>query len=66
VALQENAKDLLAKPSHPVFDLVSRAWLERAVKTGTPQVTQASRHGLERVLDLALWMDLYSPTMAIA
>jgi asparagine synthase (glutamine-hydrolysing) len=66
VALQENAKDLLAKPSHPVFDLVSRAWLERAVKTDTPQVTQASRHGLERVLDLALWMDLYSPTMAIA
>jgi asparagine synthase (glutamine-hydrolysing) len=66
VALQENAKDLLAKPSHPVFDLVNRSWLERAVKIDTPQITQQSRHGLERTLDLALWMDLYSPTMRIA
>jgi asparagine synthase (glutamine-hydrolysing) len=66
VALQENAKDLLAKPSHPVFDLVNRSWLERAVKIDSPQITQASRHGLERTLDLALWMDLYSPTITLA
>ncbi|MEU4097564.1 asparagine synthase (glutamine-hydrolyzing) [Streptomyces sp. NPDC026673] len=65
VALQENAKDLLAKPSHPVFDLVSRTWLEDAVRTDTPVSTQAARHGLERALDLALWMDLYSPTIGV-
>ncbi|MCQ4079067.1 asparagine synthase (glutamine-hydrolyzing) [Streptomyces sp. RB6PN25] len=66
LALQDNAKDLLAKPSHPVFDLVDRAWLEQAVKVDTPQIHQASRHGLERTLDLALWMDLYSPTITLA
>ncbi|UNS95622.1 asparagine synthase (glutamine-hydrolyzing) [Streptomyces tubbatahanensis] len=65
-ALQENVKDLLAKPSHQVFDLVSRDWLESAVKVETPQITQASRRGLERVLDLALWMDMYAPTLTLA
>ncbi|MFJ4845780.1 asparagine synthase (glutamine-hydrolyzing) [Streptomyces sp. NPDC088733] len=66
VALRQNGKELLSKPSHPVFDLVSKAWLERAVKDDAPQHTQAARHGLERVLDLALWMDLYSPTVDTA
>ncbi|MFI2299709.1 asparagine synthase (glutamine-hydrolyzing) [Actinacidiphila glaucinigra] len=65
VALQDNARDLLARPAHPVFDLVSRTWLEDAVRTDTPVSTQAARHGLERALDLALWMDLYSPTIGI-
>ncbi|WP_431962213.1 asparagine synthase (glutamine-hydrolyzing) [Actinacidiphila sp. bgisy160] len=65
VALQENAKDLLARPSHPVFELVSRTRLEDAVRTDTPVSTQAARHGLERALDLALWMDLYTPTIGI-
>jgi asparagine synthase (glutamine-hydrolysing) len=66
VALQNNAKDLLAKPSHPVFEIVSKEWLEQAVKVDTPQITQASRHGLERALDLSLWMDMYSPTLTLA
>ncbi|MFI8993865.1 asparagine synthase (glutamine-hydrolyzing) [Streptomyces sp. NPDC053542] len=66
VALQGHIKDLLAKPSHPVFDLVSRDWLQRAVKVDVPQITQASRRGLERTLDLALWMDMYSPTITLS
>ncbi|MER7400373.1 asparagine synthase (glutamine-hydrolyzing) [Streptomyces sp. NPDC000151] len=66
VALQGHIKDLLAKPSHPVFDLVSRDWLRRAVKVDVPQITQASRRGLERTLDLALWMDMYSPTITLS
>ncbi|UNZ20745.1 asparagine synthase (glutamine-hydrolyzing) [Streptomyces sp. 891-h] len=65
-ALQENVKDLLAEPSHQVFDLVSREWLERAVKVETPQITQTGRRGLERVLDLALWMDMYHPTLTLS
>ncbi|MFI9029187.1 asparagine synthase (glutamine-hydrolyzing) [Streptomyces sp. NPDC053560] len=66
VALQGHIKDLLAKPSHPVFDLVSRDWLQRAVKVDVPQITQASRRGLERTLDLALWMDMYSPAITLS
>ncbi|MGK4908653.1 asparagine synthase (glutamine-hydrolyzing) [Streptomyces albus] len=64
--LQENVRDLLAKPSHQVFDLVNRDWLERAVKVDTPQIAQAGRRGLERALDLALWMDMYSPSITLS
>ncbi len=66
VALQNNVRELLADPSHQVFQIVSRDWLERAVKIDTPQTTQASRLGLERALDLAVWMDLYAPTITLA
>ncbi|POX43857.1 asparagine synthase (glutamine-hydrolyzing) [Streptomyces sp. Ru72] len=65
LALQEHAKDLLARPSHPVFDLVDRERLRRAAHRDTPQITQASRHGLERALDLALWLDLYTPDLSL-
>ncbi|GHK01294.1 asparagine synthetase B [Streptomyces sp. Y2F8-2] len=65
LALQEHAKDLLARPSHPVFDLVDRERLRRAAHRDTPQITQASRHGLERALDLALWLDLYTPELSL-
>ncbi|MEV5749060.1 asparagine synthase (glutamine-hydrolyzing) [Actinoallomurus sp. NPDC052308] len=63
VKLQENAREYLSTPDHAVFDIVSRDWLARAVEVDTPQITQASRHGLERTLDLALWLDMYKPTL---
>ncbi|MCX4815761.1 asparagine synthase (glutamine-hydrolyzing) [Streptomyces sp. NBC_01239] len=66
VALQDHAKDLLARPSHPVFDLVDRERLRQAAHRDTPIVTQAGRRGLERALDLALWMDLYKPEISLA
>ncbi|WP_329176352.1 asparagine synthase (glutamine-hydrolyzing) [Streptomyces sp. NBC_01477] len=66
VALQRSLQDLLTTPAHPVFDIVSRDWLKRAVAIASPQVTQASRRGLERTLDLALWMDIYHPTLDLA
>ncbi|MGW8377910.1 asparagine synthase (glutamine-hydrolyzing) [Streptomyces sp. ODS28] len=65
-ALKNNVRDILSKPSHPVFDIVSREWAERAVKVDTPQIQQASRRGLERTLDLALWIDMYSPTITLS
>ncbi|MEU5424799.1 asparagine synthase (glutamine-hydrolyzing) [Streptomyces olivoreticuli] len=65
VALQRQAKDLLSRPSHTVFDIVDRDWLRRAADHDSPQITQASRHGLERTLDLALWLDMYSPTIML-
>lgn len=66
IALQEHAKDLLARPSHPVFDLVDREGLRRAAHRDTPQVTQASRRGLERTLDLAHWMEMYAPEVSLS
>ncbi|MFH8484375.1 asparagine synthase (glutamine-hydrolyzing) [Streptomyces longisporoflavus] len=66
VALQEHVKDLLGEPGHPVFDLVDRDRVARAAGRDVPQITQASRRGLERTLDLALWLELYKPEIASA
>lgn len=66
LALQGHAKDLLARPSHPVFDLVDRDRVTRAARHDAPQITQASRRGLERTLDLALWLDLYKPDISLS
>ncbi|MET8472638.1 asparagine synthase (glutamine-hydrolyzing) [Streptomyces sp. NPDC006422] len=65
VALQEHAKDLLSRPSHRVFDLLDRERVAQAAHHDAPQITQASRRGLERTLDLALWLDLYNPELAL-
>ncbi|MWA15464.1 asparagine synthase (glutamine-hydrolyzing) [Streptomyces sp. BA2] len=66
VALQGHVKDLLAEPAHPVFDLVDRDRVKRAAGRDVPQITQASRRGLERTLDLALWLELYKPEISLA
>ncbi|MER7205135.1 asparagine synthase (glutamine-hydrolyzing) [Streptomyces sp. CB01635] len=66
VALQNQAKDLLARPSHRVFDLVDRERVTRAAHRDVPQTEQASRRGLERTLDLALWLDMYSPELVLS
>jgi asparagine synthase (glutamine-hydrolysing) len=65
VKLQKNAREYLSSPGHPVFDLVNRDWLARAVAAEAP-ITQASRHGLERTLDLALWLDMYKPVLKLS
>ncbi|MEB8336817.1 asparagine synthase (glutamine-hydrolyzing) [Streptomyces endophyticus] len=65
LALQEHAKDLLAKPSHRVFEIVDRDRLSVAAHRESPQITQASRRGLERTLDLALWLDMYDPELVL-
>ena len=65
-ALQDQAKDLLAQPAHPVFDLVDRDRLHRVAHRDTPVNTQSERRGLERALDLAVWLDMYRPDIELA
>ncbi|MFE4370559.1 asparagine synthase (glutamine-hydrolyzing) [Streptomyces sp. NPDC056835] len=65
VALQELAKDLLSHPSHRVFDLVDADRVRQAAERDTPQIGQASRRGLERTLDLAIWLDMYNPEITL-
>ncbi|QKW26235.1 asparagine synthase (glutamine-hydrolyzing) [Streptomyces seoulensis] len=60
-ALQGHVKELLARPGHPVFDLVDRERVREAAYRDAPVSTQAARRGLEKTLDLALWLDLYRP-----
>ncbi|UOB07944.1 asparagine synthase (glutamine-hydrolyzing) [Streptomyces sp. HP-A2021] len=65
VALRNQAKDLLAQPDHPVFDLVDPERLRQAAHRDTPVSSQAARRGLERTLDLAMWLDLYAPEVSL-
>ncbi|MEU2061131.1 asparagine synthase (glutamine-hydrolyzing) [Streptomyces sp. NPDC013455] len=65
-ALQDQVKELLARPSHRVFDLVDRERVRQAAERSAPVSTQAARRDLERTLDLAGWLDLYSPELALA
>jgi asparagine synthase (glutamine-hydrolysing) len=66
IALQEHAKDLLTNRSHPVFELVDRTRVRRAANSEAPQITQPLRRSLERTLDLALWLDLYTPELTLS
>ncbi|WBO68140.1 asparagine synthase (glutamine-hydrolyzing) [Streptomyces camelliae] len=65
-ALQEQVKELLARPSHPVFDLVDRERVRAAAEREEPVSTQVERRGLERALDLAGWLDAYSPEVELS
>ncbi|MFG2602446.1 asparagine synthase (glutamine-hydrolyzing) [Streptomyces sp. NPDC048514] len=65
-ALQDQAKDLLARPSHRVFDLVDRDRVRAAAERDAPVSTQVARRGLERTLDLARWLDLYAPELTLS
>jgi asparagine synthase (glutamine-hydrolysing) len=64
--LRAHASEYLSTPHHAVFDIVDRQWLAHAVDEKTPQVTQGSRKGLERTLDLALWLDMYHPALKLS
>ncbi|GAQ53927.1 asparagine synthase (glutamine-hydrolyzing) [Streptomyces acidiscabies] len=64
-ALRAQAKDLLTNPSHPVFDLVDRTHLHEIAHRTTQVNSQAGRRGLERALDLALWLEMYRPELSL-
>lgn len=64
-ALRQQCGDLLDTPGHPVFDLIDKTGLRQAVAADTPQIDQASRRDLERTLDLAVWIDMYTPTIKL-
>ncbi|QBJ89358.1 asparagine synthase (glutamine-hydrolyzing) [Streptomyces seoulensis] len=64
-ALQTQVMDLLAKPSHRVFDLLDREKVRRIAESGSLAGAQAARRGLERTLDLATWLDLYAPEVTL-
>ncbi|MGW4828811.1 asparagine synthase (glutamine-hydrolyzing) [Amycolatopsis sp. SB7-3] len=65
VALQSQAKEVLADIDSPVFELVNRDWVYDAVQADAATLTGQTRHGLDRVLDLHHWFDLYRPSVRL-
>ncbi|HEX3920999.1 MAG TPA: hypothetical protein VHY31_01780 [Streptosporangiaceae bacterium] len=64
-ALQRLAGEWLAQPGHPVFGLVRREWLDAAVRADPQTIGSALRNGLERTLDLAMWLDMHQPELLL-
>ncbi|MEY9855640.1 asparagine synthase (glutamine-hydrolyzing) [Catenulispora sp. GAS73] len=63
IALRSRVADLLSQPSHPVFDFVDPTTVRQLVDDSGSAILQSSRRGLERTLDMALWLEMYRPTV---
>ncbi|MDP9844819.1 asparagine synthase (glutamine-hydrolyzing) [Streptosporangium lutulentum] len=61
--LRDSAREVLSDAANPVFDIIDREGLRRAVEVDTPQAAPFARRALERALDLSLWLDMYKPTI---
>jgi asparagine synthase (glutamine-hydrolysing) len=64
-AIQEQAAELLGERDHEVFALVSPTRLRAAVGQDPATIDPAKRQQLERTLDLAIWIDVYRPQIAV-
>ncbi len=60
VALQQQAKEVLADQTHPVHAVLDQDWLTAIVDADVSRPSEA-RRGIDRVLDLYHWFDLYRP-----
>jgi asparagine synthase (glutamine-hydrolysing) len=63
--LQRQALALVAESAHPARDLLDFAWIRRAATLAADQVDRDARHGLERALDFATWIDVARPEFAL-
>lgn len=63
-ALLQQSKELLAADDR-VFDLVDRSVLEGITKQDPTTMPIDVRNGMERVLDLSMWLDIYKPEIRL-
>lgn len=64
-AIAHQTKEILAEPDNPVFGIVDRDWVHAAAETNPAQMPDDIRSGLDKVLDLHHWLDIYSPELEI-
>ncbi|MEQ0558739.1 asparagine synthase (glutamine-hydrolyzing) [Amycolatopsis sp. NEAU-NG30] len=64
-ALQQQVKEVLAEPGHSVFGLVDRSWAHRVSEVDPATMDPAARVGLDRLLDLYHWIEMYSPELQL-
>ncbi|WDV49948.1 asparagine synthase (glutamine-hydrolyzing) [Streptomyces coeruleorubidus] len=63
-ALLQQCKELLSTDD-PVFDLVDRSRLEEITRRDSDAMPIDVRNGMERVLDLSTWLDIYRPELRL-
>ncbi|MEV5650675.1 asparagine synthase (glutamine-hydrolyzing) [Nocardia sp. NPDC052254] len=64
-ALQQQAKEIAAAGDAPVFELIDRQWLERAVAMDASRLDTHLRMGLDRIIDLHTWLEMYAPDLRL-
>jgi asparagine synthase (glutamine-hydrolysing) len=64
--LQRQARELAAQAGHPVFQLIDREWLRGAVAVDPARVPRGTRNGIEEILNLAVWLELYRPEIRLS
>ncbi|MBP2321590.1 asparagine synthase (glutamine-hydrolyzing) [Kibdelosporangium banguiense] len=64
-ALQQQAKEVLTERNAPVFSLMDRGWLHRMSEVDPVTMSATQRIGIDRMLDLHHWFDLYSPELQL-
>jgi asparagine synthase (glutamine-hydrolysing) len=64
--LQQQAKDLLADRHHPVLELIDYDWLTEASECDPAAIPANVRRGIDRILDLYHWIDLYQPDIQLS
>jgi asparagine synthase (glutamine-hydrolysing) len=65
-ALAEQVRDVLAVRDSPVFDMFDRRKVAAAVAVDPKEVTPGLRAGFERILDLAVWLDIRRPVLKLS
>jgi asparagine synthase (glutamine-hydrolysing) len=63
-ALLQQADELLATDDR-VFELVDRKWLLDITRRDSATMPIDVRNGIERVLDLSTWLDIYRPELRL-
>ncbi|WP_019932723.1 asparagine synthase (glutamine-hydrolyzing) [Nocardia sp. BMG111209] len=64
-ALQRQAKEILDQRDSPVFDLVDRDWVRRVSGLDPVGLDPFVRAGLDHVIDLHTWVEMYAPTLRL-
>ncbi|RMI30527.1 asparagine synthase (glutamine-hydrolyzing) [Nocardia stercoris] len=63
--LQRQAKEILDQRNSLVFDLVDRDWVTRAAALDPVGLDPAVRTGLDHVIDLYTWVEMYAPSLRL-
>jgi len=48
-----------------VFELVNRRWVDAAAQQDPTTMPTDVRNGIERILDLSVWLDSYRPQLRL-
>ncbi|MFH8610279.1 asparagine synthase (glutamine-hydrolyzing) [Streptomyces sp. NPDC018029] len=64
-SLISQLSDILAQSDHPVFAIVDREWAQAATEIPPHEMPGDVRAGLDRILDVYHWLDMYSPNLLV-